>query len=127
MSGAYSAIIPVFEFADRLRKARSITGLGQREFADVIGVKAPSIASWEAGNAKPRDIVALAKRVEMLTRVPASWLLGVDGTNPSPDGGSCEWCARRDSNPKPSGQRLALVRGAVFRGLPLSDRPVKAA
>ena len=71
-------VIPAWTFADRLRKARQMTGMKQDEFAAHIEQKASAYAQWEAGNNKPRDIVAVAKRVELLTRIPASWLLGIE-------------------------------------------------
>lgn len=53
----------------------------QAEFADAIGVKEGSLAAWETDRATPRDIVAIAKRVEMLTNIPAAWLLGLGRPN----------------------------------------------
>jgi transcriptional regulator with XRE-family HTH domain len=70
--------LPVWTFGDRIRKARSLVKLGQREFAVAIDVTDSSLAAWETDRSTPRDIVTVAKRVELLTRIPASWLLGVD-------------------------------------------------
>jgi len=64
-------------FGDRIRKARIMVGMNQREFADAIDVAEGSLAAWETDRATPRDIVAIAKRVEMLTRIPAARLLGL--------------------------------------------------
>jgi transcriptional regulator with XRE-family HTH domain len=95
--------IPEWTLADRLRKARLSVKLGQREFAAALGVSAPTYSQWEAGNARPRDLVAIAKRIEMLTRVPAAWLLGVDdvSTRPNGPGGADGW-APWGSNPRPA-------------------------
>lgn len=82
----YGFIHPVWSFADRVRKARDIAGLNQREFAAAIEVSEGSLATWETGRAKPRDIVAVAKRIQLATRVPAMWTLGIDET-PDGDGG----------------------------------------
>lgn len=81
--------LPVWTFGDRIRKARSIAGMDQRQFAETIEVNPSSLAAWETDRATPRNIVAIAKRVEALTRIPAAWLLGVEGTPPAngPRGG----------------------------------------
>jgi transcriptional regulator with XRE-family HTH domain len=70
-------VIPSWTFADRLRKARNTTGLGQKDFAEQIGVKASAYAQWEADNNQPRNIVEVVTRIEDVTRIPASWLLGL--------------------------------------------------
>jgi transcriptional regulator with XRE-family HTH domain len=68
----------VWTFADRIRKARSETGLDQKEFAQKIGVKASTYATYETGRNEPRfrDVFDLAKRVEDVSGVPAAWLIG---------------------------------------------------
>lgn len=85
------ALVPTWTFGDRLRKARSVSGMDQRDFAKAIGVTASSVAAWETDRAVPRDIVAIAKRVAMLTNIPAAWLLGVTPPSSSqPDGVSSD-------------------------------------
>jgi DNA-binding XRE family transcriptional regulator len=70
-----------WSFGDRLRKVRKRrTHLGQREFAKQLGVGWQAYAQWEADNSRPKDIVAVARRVELLTGAPAAWLLGVYDT-----------------------------------------------
>ncbi len=78
--------IPEWTLADRLRKVRLTTGLQQREFAELLQVTAGSYGGWESGNSRPRDVVALARRVELITGVPASWTLGIYNENPQPTG-----------------------------------------
>lgn len=91
-------IIPEFTLADRLRKAREITGLNQRDFANEIGVNRNSVGNYETGMTKPRPVVLRAWALR--TGVPAMWL--ETGEAPSPGGdGASEWCAPRDSNPEP--------------------------
>jgi transcriptional regulator with XRE-family HTH domain len=68
---------PDWTFGDRLRKARRSRRLSQREFARLLGESEKSIANWEGDVAKPRDVVALAKKVETTYGVPSDWLLGV--------------------------------------------------
>jgi len=53
--------------------------MDQKTFAAHIGATAGAYAQWEADNNKPRDIVAVAKSIEMLTRIPATWILGFGG------------------------------------------------
>lgn len=80
-------VYPTWTFGDRIRKARiDVADMNQRDFAAAISATEGSLATWETGRAKPRDIVAVAKRVEMATRIPASWLLGIDDGAPSPGG-----------------------------------------
>ncbi len=87
MDGGY--LYPTWSLGDRIRKARVVTGMNQETFAAAIGVTEGSLASWETDRAKPRDVVAVAKRIEVLSRIPAAWTLGVDDTPPpkNPDGG----------------------------------------
>lgn len=95
-------VIPTWTLGDRLRKARLQSEMDQRGFADALGVAAGSLAAWETDRSRPRDLVSIAKRVELLTRIPASWLLGLDTTNPrqdGPDGG--QRLPRLDSNQQP--------------------------
>lgn len=78
-------VYPAWSLGDRIRKARDLAAMNQHDFAVAIGVPDGSLANWETDRAKPRDIVAVAKRIEMLTRIPAGWVLGIE-TSPD-DGG----------------------------------------
>ena len=100
-------LIPEWTFADRLRKARhAVPGLTQRRIADQIGVTPQAYSQWEAGNNQPRDIVDVARKVEGVTGVSATWLLGFDGPRPG-DGKSV--MHRRN------GQSTGIVREVRFR------------
>lgn len=77
--------IPEWTFADRLRKARLASGLTQEEFAEQLGAKPGAYSHWEAGRNTPRNLVALAQRIEMLVGIPAAWTLGI--MNDVPDNG----------------------------------------
>lgn len=79
-------VYPAWSLGDRIRKARDLAGMNQHDFAVAIGVPDGSLANWETDRAKPRDIVAVAKRIEMLTRIPAGWTLGIE-ESPDGDGG----------------------------------------
>ena len=79
---------PTWTLGDRIRKARLTTGMNQRDFAPLVGVKPGSLASWESDHSVPRDMVAVARRIGRVTGVPAAWLLGLDdGPGPDDDGG----------------------------------------
>lgn len=74
-----------WSLADRLRKVRrDVAKLGQEEFADALGVSIKAYGAWEAGRNTPRELVALAKRIEVLTGVPAAWMLGIEETPRTP-------------------------------------------
>ncbi|MCD1286518.1 helix-turn-helix transcriptional regulator [Brevibacterium sp. H-BE7] len=97
--------VPEWSLADRLRKIRVDNGWSQKQIAQHLEVGSSAYSQWEAGNAKPRDIVAVANRLELLARVPATWTLGLNAENRHPDGpngGVSSRCATRDSNPQPS-------------------------
>jgi transcriptional regulator with XRE-family HTH domain len=70
-----------WDFGDRLRKIRrAVAGLSQPEFAAKLGVHLKSYSAYEAGTNLPSapKMLALARRIEILTGVPAAWTLGVD-------------------------------------------------
>jgi transcriptional regulator with XRE-family HTH domain len=60
------------DYADRLGRK-----LNQGQFADLLGVKPGTYASWEAGNTKPEDLIATAHRIYGVTGVDPAWLLDV--------------------------------------------------
>lgn len=70
-----SPVIPEWSLGDRLRKIRRRAGHSQAEFAALLGENTKTYAAWELDTTAPRNAVALAKRVEMVTKVPAAWLL----------------------------------------------------
>lgn len=72
-------VYPDWSVGDKLRKVRrDVLKIEQAEFAERLGVNRQRYAAWESGRTTPRDILALARRVELISRVPASWLLGLD-------------------------------------------------
>jgi transcriptional regulator with XRE-family HTH domain len=73
------SFVPEWTFSDRLRKVRrDIAQESQEDFAAHLGVTKVAYAAWESGRNVPRGQITIAKRVEVLTGVPASWLLGLD-------------------------------------------------
>lgn len=79
--------IPQFTQGDRLRKARQLTGLTTRQFAEEIGVSQATITNAENDNSKVRRITLNAWSLR--TGVPVSWLeTGKAPMDPAdPDGG----------------------------------------
>jgi transcriptional regulator with XRE-family HTH domain len=84
-SQTQEAWVPQWTFGDRLRKVRREKGLSQAELALALDVKGPQIASWETGANNPRDIVTVAKRLQLALGVPAEWTLGLDAGSSGPD------------------------------------------
>lgn len=90
--------VPEWTFADRLRKARLTSELTQEEFAERLGAKSGAYAHWETGRNTPRQVVTIAQRIEMLTGVSATWLLGLADAAPGPNGGG--YTADGGANPR---------------------------
>lgn len=65
-------IIPEFTRADRLRKAREVTGMNQSAFAEHIGISPRSVGNYENGSVAPRQVVLNAWALG--TGVPLEWL-----------------------------------------------------
>lgn len=108
------AVIPQWTFGDHLRKARQTAGMSQKVFAENLGVSDSAYAQWEAGNNNPRDIVAVAKRVELFTRIPASWILDVD--RPAEDGPPPPHPER------PLSKQRASTKRSAYTGIAFSDQ-----
>lgn len=68
--------VPTWTRGDRFRKARELTGLTQREFADRIGVGRTTVVNAETGKAVLR-VTAIAWA--SATGVSLDWLLEGDG------------------------------------------------
>ena len=89
-----------WDFGDRLRKIRKAAGITQTELADILGCGAKSLAAWEIGTNTPRNIVSIAKRIEMAYGVPAAWTLGIV-PDPGPEGPGSGGGGVRDVAPRP--------------------------
>lgn len=77
--------VPEWTQGDRLRKARTLTGLTVREFADSIGVSHGTVTSAETDARTVRRITLNAWA--LATGVSLEWLeTGVAGTQPTPPG-----------------------------------------
>lgn len=77
--------IPEWTLGDRLRKARQLTGLGTREFADKIGVSHGTITNAEGDRHGVRRITLNAW--SLATGVPVEWLQTGKIPHDGPDGG----------------------------------------
>ena len=102
--------VPEWTLADRLRKIRRLTGMSQGEFARSINVPEPRYAAWETGRNQPHsgDLLAVAKRIELLTQVPATWTLGLEtqnGPRPTMAWDEGQRLPRVDSNHEPADYR----------------------
>lgn len=64
--------VPVWTVGDRLRKARSLTGLTARDFAEEIGVSQKTVTNAEGDRHVVRKIVLNAWALR--TGVPVEWL-----------------------------------------------------
>ena len=78
--------VPQWTLGDRLRKARRHIGATQTAFAEQLGESAKTYSNWEADRHPPASVVALAQRVQAVTGVPATWLLGLDDGPGTPAG-----------------------------------------
>ena len=83
MSTQPAGIVPSFTLADRLRKARELTGLEQLEFADEIGISRASVSNAERGVTRP--IKVTLKAWALRSGVDFAWLTtGIaGGTKPT--------------------------------------------
>lgn len=76
--------IPQWTFGDRLRKVRREMGWSQSLLAERLTaqlgrpVSAKTVGAWEITQHKPGDVVDIARALEAITEVPASWFLGLD-------------------------------------------------
>lgn len=115
---------PTLDFADRLRLVRLDYAhrlgrrVSQRDLATLIGVKAPTYGSWEAGNSKPADLIETAQAIFRVTGADPAWLLDVaddddNGPNVPPGQGIPPYRWRNGS----AGQRVPLRAVPVLAGL----------
>lgn len=78
-------VIPAWTMGDRMRKARTLTGMTVREFATHIGVSHGTVSNAETDAVGVRKIVLNA--YSLATGVPVQWLeTGIAPAPPSPDG-----------------------------------------
>ena len=119
--------VPVWTFADRVRKARRSTGMTQAAFAQALGVGDKAYAAWESGANEPEHLHLIAERLETVVGWDKAWFLGwADESTPRPDGPGGGGRARRDSNPQPSDPKVVVTAFGRIKKV-ASDRPAAAA
>ena len=94
-----SSLIPEFTVADRLRKAREVTGLDQTQFAAEIDVSRGTVSNYEQGRTNVRRIVL--KAWALRSGVPIEWI-ETGAVGPQDDGGGAAERPRQGSNLRPS-------------------------
>lgn len=80
----HSGVIPQWTLADRLRKARELTGLDQLQFATEIGISRNTVGGYEKGRTKKQPPLIVLRAWSLRTGVPLQWLQ--TGMPPEPDG-----------------------------------------
>ena len=113
-------IIPTFTLADRLRKAREVTGMDQAEFAERAGLSRTGVSKAERGDGVPRR--STLRLWALASGVPLSWI--ETGEAPSP-GGDGAPVVRPEGFEPPTFWLGATRRGPARTIIPL--RPVPAA
>lgn len=107
--------VPQWTVGDRLRKARTTTGLTAKAFADEIGISTKTALDAESDKRAPRRITLLA--YAMRSGVPVEWL--ETGNAPQPKPGGEGLYTARDSNPEPADSAIAHPLAEIHH-LPLA-------
>jgi transcriptional regulator with XRE-family HTH domain len=76
---------PPWRFADRLRRARDLHGLTQRQMAAAIGESEAAYQNWESRGTLPRNVLSVARRMALATGVSLNWLLAQKEGGDVPD------------------------------------------
>lgn len=101
--------------AERIREARKLAGLSQRQVADILGLHRPSVSEMEAGNRRV-TAVELAKLAEIFD-VSVAWLLGDAPDELEGDDPRLQLAARELSKLKPEDLDRLLRLLAKMRGV----------
>lgn len=83
-TSSVSGITPAWTFGDRLRKARRSVNMTSVRFAHALGITPAALSQYETDRSTPRDIIAMARKVEAVTGVSALWLLDLTDQLPDP-------------------------------------------
>ena len=113
-----TAVIPQWTLADRLRKAREMTGLDQIRFSEVVGISRTSITNYEMGKREPRGLYLRA--YAEATGVPIEWILTgetpADSEKAPTANGEGLPLPRLDSNQQPAGLRQVIGSSVAIPG-----------
>lgn len=90
--------IPQWTIADRLRKAREMTGMDQSQFAEHAGLSRQGVNAAERGQSTPRR--STLKLWALSTGVPLHWI--ETGETPSPGGEGVSGGARPEGFEPPT-------------------------
>lgn len=90
-------VVPEFTMGDRLRKARELTGLDRKQFAETIGIHRDSVAKYEAEGCTRKPVLESWARH---THVRIEWL--ENGDAPQPSGPEGNLSRLGESNSRPS-------------------------
>ena len=116
--------VPMWTFAERVRKVRRDQGLTQAAFAESLAVGEKAYAAWESGKNEPTSIVDIAVKLEQVTGVPRQWFLGWMDNTPGPnEGPEGDVSGRRDSNSQHS---ACNADGSVIELFPAIQHAVAA-
>ncbi|MCW2693959.1 MAG: family transcriptional regulator [Mycobacterium sp.] len=77
-------IVPEWTLGDRLRKARLLTNLEQKDLAEAMGLAPTTIGSYEKGITPPK--LGVLKLWSMATGVSLAWLQTGEGRKARTDG-----------------------------------------
>ncbi|MFJ3394015.1 helix-turn-helix domain-containing protein [Leifsonia aquatica] len=88
---------PTWTLADRLKKARLLSGLDQATLADRLGIARNSISNYETGRSEPNASTFV--RWASATGVSLEWLAeGVNATTPA-EAGAADWVRHEGFEP----------------------------
>ena len=115
--------IPTWTRADRLRKAREVSGLDQTALGQRIGVSRGTVSNAERGTVEPRRSVIMAWA--MATGVPLAWI--ETGEAPSPGGDGASIVARPEGFEPPTFWFGATDARPAATVIPMRSQPVPSA
>ena len=107
--------VPEFTIADRLRKARELTGLDQAQFAEEIGVSARSVGNYESDKYRSKRKRLVLRAWALRCGVPVEWIETGVAPTPDPDPGITDLSERactRYGQVIPLGARSSTKRAA---------------
>ncbi len=71
-------------FGEKLKKLLEKKGLTQEEFAEMMGVKPPTVCRWVNDERRPRPFVPMVRQMAQVLKVPFSDLDGSKSHTPKP-------------------------------------------